>query len=81
MLMALSLYRNNLRPGKLILIFLLNNDSNKIHLIEKIYLGDEVKLRHFVTNYKNEIYEDPNGNIYISVDRKGFFKISFSNFR
>ena len=80
-LIALSLYGNNLRPGKSILIFLLNNDSNKIHSIEKIYLGDEMKLRHFVTNSKNEIYEDPDGNIYISVDRKGVFKISFSNFR
>ena len=80
-LIALSLYGNNLRPGKSILIFLLNNDSNKIHSIEKIYLGDEMKLRHFVTNSKNELYEDVDGNIYISVDRKGIFKINFSNFR
>ena len=80
-LMALSLYGNNLRPGKSILIFLLNNDSNKIHSIEKIYLGDEMKLRHFVTNFKNELYEDIEGNIYVSVDRKGIFKITFSNFR
>jgi len=80
-LMALSLYGNNLRPGKSILIFLLNNDFNKIHSIEKIYLGDEMKLRHFVTNSKNELYEDVKGNIYVSVDRKGIFKISFSNFR
>jgi len=80
-LMALSLYGNNLRPGKSILIFLLNNNSNKIHSIEKIYLGDEMKLRHFVTNSKNELYEDVEGNIYVSVDRKGIFKITFSNFR
>jgi len=80
-LMGLSLYGNNLRPGKSLLIFLLNNDSNKIHSIEKIYLGDEMKLRHFVTNSKNELYEDVDGNIYISVDRKGIFKINFSNFR
>ena len=80
-LMALSLYGNNLMPGKSILIFLLNNDSNKIHSIEKIYLGDEMKLRHFVTNSKNELYEDVDGNIYVSVDRKGIFKINFSNFR
>ena len=80
-LMALSLYGNNLMPGKSILIFLLNNDSNKIHSIEKIYLGGEMKLRHFVTNSKNELYEDVDGNIYVSVDRKGIFKINFSNFR
>ena len=79
--MALSLYGNNLRPGKSILIFLLNNNSNKIHSIEKIYLGGEMKLRHFVTNSKNELYEDVDGNIYVSVDRKGIFKINFSNFR
>ena len=80
-LIALSLYGNNLRPGKSILIFLLNNESNMIHSIEKIYLGNEMKLRHFVTNTKNELYEDANGNIYVSVDRKGIFKITFSNFR
>jgi len=80
-LMALSLYGNHLRPGKSLLIFLLNNDSNKVHSIEKIYLGDEMKLRHFVTNSKNELYEDMEGNIYVSVDRKGIFKITFSNFR
>tara|TARA_E500000331_G_scaffold354819_1_gene408803 strand:+ start:186 stop:1427 length:1242 start_codon:yes stop_codon:yes gene_type:complete len=80
-LMALSLYGNSLRPGKSILIFLLNNDFDKIHSIEKIYLGDEMKLRHFVTNKKNELYEDLDGNIYVSVDRKGIFQINFSNFR
>ena len=80
-LIALSLYGNSLRPGKSILIFLLNNDTNMVHSIEKIYLGEEMKLRHFVTNTKNEIYEDNNGNIFVSVDRKGIFKISFSNFR
>ena len=80
-LIALSLYGNSLRPGKSILIFLLNNDTNKVHSIEKIYLGEEMKLRHFVTNTENEIYEDNNGNIFVSVDRKGIFKISFSNFR
>ena len=80
-LMALSLYGNNLRPGRSIIIFLLNQDLNKIHSIEKIYLGDEMKLRHFVTNEKNEIYEDEKGNIYVSVDLKGIYKISFSDFR
>ena len=40
-----------------------------------------MKLRHFVTNEKNEIYEDEKGNIYVSVDLKGIYKISFSDFR
>ena len=80
-LIALSLYGNNLRPGKSLLIFLLNNDSSMVHSLEKIYLGDEMKLRHFVTNTKNELYEDADGNIYVSVDRKGIFKVNFSNFR
>ena len=80
-LMALSLYGNNLRPGRSIIVFLLNHDLNKIHSIEKIYLGNEMKLRHFVTNEKNEIYEDEKGNIYVSVDLKGIYKLSFSDFR
>jgi aldose sugar dehydrogenase len=80
-LMALSLYGNSLRPGKSILIFLLNNDLNKVNSIEKIYLGDEMKLRHFVTNTKNELYEDKNGSIFVSVDKKGIYQINFSNFR
>ena len=80
-LLALSLWGNKLRPGKSIIIFLLNNKMNKIHSVEKIYLGDEFKLRHFVTNSKNELYEDLDGNIYISADKKGIYKISFRHFR
>ena len=76
-LLALSLYGNSLRPGKSIIIYLLDNKMEKIHSIEKILLGDDYKLRHFVTNHKNELYEDENGDIYISVDKKGIYKINF----
>ena len=36
----------------------------KVKSIEKIFIGDNMKLRHFVTNNKNELYEDKNGDIY-----------------
>ena len=38
-------------------------------------------MRHFMTNSKNELYEDSEGSIYVSVDKKGIFKISFNDFR
>ena len=79
-LIALSLYGNNLRKGHSIIIFLLNEKSNKVESIEKISLGDLV-LRHFVTDENNLIFEDEIGNIYISADKKGIYKISFSKFR
>ena len=53
---------------------------DKVHSVEIIYLRDDLKLRHFVTNSKNELYEDGNGNIYVSADRKGIYKLSFTNF-
>ncbi len=80
-LMALSLYGNNLMPGRSIIIFLLNETLDKVNSFEKIYLGKDMKLRHFVTNEKNELYEDKQGNIYVSADLKGIYKISFSDFR
>ena len=80
-LMALSLYGNNLMPGRSIIIFLLNDTLDKVNSFEKIYLGKDMKLRHFVTNEKNELYEDKQGNIYVSADLKGIYKISFSDFR
>ncbi len=79
-LMALSLYGNGLRPGRSIIIFLLNEDMDRIHSTEKIYLRNDLKLRHFVTNSKNELHEDINGDIYISADKKGIYKISFVDF-
>ena len=79
--MALSLYGNNLRPGRSIIIFLLNQKMNKVHSVEQIYIRDDLLLRHFVTNSKNELYEDKNGNIYISADKKGIYKLSFVDFR
>jgi len=60
---------------------------DKVHSVETIYMRDDLessvvghKLRHFVTNSKNELYEDENGNIYVSVDKKGIYKLSFINF-
>ena len=79
-LIALSLYGNNLRKGYSLIIFLLNKDNNKVESIEKISLGDLV-LRHFVTNEKNILYEDEKGNFFVSVDKKGIYKIGFSDFR
>jgi glucose/arabinose dehydrogenase len=80
-LMALSLHGNNLRPGKSILIYLLNKDLNKVHSVEQIYLKDDLFFRHFVTNKKNILYEDQNGDIYVSADKKGIYRLSFKNFR
>ena len=79
-LMGLSLYGNNLRKGYSLIIFLLNEENNKVSSIEKISLENLV-LRHFVTNKKNELYEDEKGNIYVSADKKGIYKIRFSDFR
>ena len=79
-LIALSLYGNNLRPGNSIIIFLLDNDLSKIDSFEIIKLGDLI-LRHFVTNEFNELYEDSKGDIYVSADKKGIYKINFTNFR
>ena len=79
-LLALSLYGNNLRKGHSIVIFLLNEDLNKVVSVEKIQLKNLI-LRHFVTNEENVLYEDKNGNIYVSADKKGIYRISFNNFR
>jgi len=80
-LLALSLYGNSLRPGRSIIIYLLNEKMDQVHSIEKIYLRDHLKLRHFVTNSKNELYEDKDGNIYISADKQGIYRLSFLRFR
>ena len=80
-LLALSLYGNSLRRGRSIIIYLLNEEKNKVHSIERIHLRDDLKLRHFVTNSKNEIYEDKEGNIFIAADKKGIYKLSFKHFR
>ena len=80
-LIALSLRGNNLMPGRSLIIFLLNQTMNKIKSIEKIHLGEGLRLRHFVTNSQNELYEDESGNIYVSADKKGIYKISFVKFR
>ena len=80
-LLALSLYGNNLRPGRSIIIFLLNEKMDKVHSVEQIYIKDDLKFRHFVTNSKNELYEDINGSIYVSADKIGIYKLSFVDFR
>ena len=80
-LLALSLYGNNLRPGRSIIVYLLNEKMDQVHSVEQIYLRDDLLFRHFVTNSKNELYEDKNGSIYVSADKKGIYKLSFVNFR
>ena len=80
-LIALSLMGNNLRPGKSIIIYLLNKQMDKVHSVEQIFLGEEYRFRHFVTDSKNSLYEDEDGSIYVSADRKGIYKIDFLNFR
>ena len=79
-LMALSLYGNNLRKGHSIIIFLLSENLKKVESIEKIQL-DNLVLRHFVTNDQNILYEDKEGNIYVSADKKGIYQVKFGNFR
>ena len=54
---------------------------NSVNSIEKIYLGEGLRLRHFVTNSKNELYEDDKGYIYVSADKIGIYKIGFEKFR
>ena len=80
-LIALSLHGNSLMPGRSLIIFLLNESMNSVNSIEKIYLGEELRLRHFVTNSKNELYEDESGHIYVSADKIGIYKINFVKFR
>ena len=53
----------------------------KVHSVEQIYLGNDYRFRHFVTNNENVIYEDNVGSIYVSADKTGIYKISFANFR
>ena len=79
-LMALSLYGNNLRKGHSLIIFLLNDNLDKVQSVEKIFL-DNLILRHFVTNKENILYEDDKGAIYISADKKGIYKVEFTDFR
>lgn len=85
-LLALSLLGNSLRPGRSVIIYLLNEKLNKVHSVEQIHLpidpeNDYLAMRHFVTNSKNELYEDIDGNIYVSVDRRGIYKLDFTGFR
>ena len=79
-LLALSLYGNDLRKGHSLIVFLLNKNLDKVQSIEKISL-DNLILRHFVTNKENIIYEDDSGAIYVSADKKGIYKIEFTDFR
>jgi hypothetical protein len=78
--LALSLYGNDLRKGHSLIVFLLNKNLDKVQSIEKISL-DNLILRHFVTNKENIIYEDDRGAIYVSADKKGIYKIEFTDFR
>ena len=42
-----------------IIIFLLNENMNKVQSVEQIYFGklDDYRFRHFVTNSKNSLVE------------------------
>ena len=82
-LLALSLYGNKLRKGRSLIVYLLNDQLDRVNSVEQIYLGnlDFLKFRHFMTNSKNELYEDKDGSIYVSADKKGIYKITFSDFR
>ena len=79
-LMATSLYGNQLRKGNSLIIFLLNDEQTVVQSVEKIKINDLV-IRHFVTDKQNRLYEDIDGSIYISADKKGIFKIKFEDFR
>jgi hypothetical protein len=79
-LMASSLYGNNLRKGYSLIFFLLNETFTKVNSIEKISFNDIV-LRHFVTDKNNILYEDKDGSIYVSADKKGIYKVTFKDFR
>ena len=34
-----------------------------------------------MTNDKNELFEDTNGDIYLSSDNNGIYRVNFNNFR
>jgi len=59
----------------------LDKDFKTVHSVEKIFLNEKLVMRHFMTNKENEIYEDKEGNIYVSADNEGVYKISFNDFR
>ena len=72
---------NEFRSGKSLLVFLLDENLESVHSVEKIFLNEKLIMRHFMTNKKNEIYEDKEGSIYVSADNEGVYKISFNDFR
>lgn len=65
----------------LIIVFILNDNHEKVLFHEVIRFNKPLRLRHFVTNLKNEIYEDTEGNIYVSADNEGIYKVNFFNFK
>ena len=76
--MASSLWGNELRQGKSILFYLLDEEMRKVISVEKIFIGDEYPIRHFVTSSNNILFEDNNENIYLSVDGKGIYSLNFT---
>ena len=80
-LIGLSLHGNKLQSGNSLIIILFNNSFTKVSSIEKIFLKDNFPIRHFLTNQNNEIYENIDGSIYVSIDSKGIYKIKFKDFR
>ena len=53
----------------------------KITYLKQLNKVKNLKASIFVTNYNNTLYEDEDGNIYISADKKGIYKIKFKNFK
>lgn len=80
-LIALSLNGNNLQQGNSLIIFLLNNKKDAVQSVEKIFIKSNYALRHFLTDKKNNIFEDEDGSIFISVDSKGIYRFKFKNLR
>ena len=63
---------------------ILNADEKKLALKNALrYFPKEQHtfLAEEFANELNELYEDLNGDIFISADKKGIFRVNFTNFR
>ena len=58
------------------------NDYQIQKFEEKMRDGEfSAEFVNFVTDEENVIYEDKDGAIFISADKKGIYKIEFTDFR
>lgn len=76
-LLSLTLNGKN----NLMIVYVLNKSNDKVLFHEKIYFNKPLRMRNFVTDINNEIFEDSDGNIYVSVDNDGIYKVKFFNFK